>query len=37
VESAALARPGEHELALRIDQVENGGLWLVSATYFAYE
>jgi hypothetical protein len=37
VESAALTTPGEHELTLRIDQVEDGGLWLVSATYFAYE
>jgi hypothetical protein len=36
VESGDLAAPGEHELALQIDRVEAGGLWLVSATYFAY-
>lgn len=37
VESAALSAPGEHELTLRIDQLEPGGLWLVSATAFAFE
>jgi hypothetical protein len=37
IESAELAVAGERELALRIDQVEAGGLWLVSATYFAFE
>jgi hypothetical protein len=37
VESASLAAPGEHELELHIDRVEPGGLWLVSATYFAFE
>jgi hypothetical protein len=37
VEDAALAAPGEHELALRVDQLEPGGLWLVSATVVAYE
>jgi hypothetical protein len=37
VESAPLAVPGEHELALGIDQLEMGGLWLLSATHFSYE
>jgi hypothetical protein len=37
VEGAALALPGEHELALQLDQLEPGGLWLVSATVFAFE
>jgi hypothetical protein len=36
-ESGVLAAPGEHEFALAIDRVEAGGLWLVSATYFAFE
>jgi hypothetical protein len=37
IESAELAVAGERELSLRIDQVEAGGLWLVSATYFAFK
>jgi hypothetical protein len=37
VESGALAASGAHEFALAIDHVEPGGLWLVSATYFAFE
>jgi hypothetical protein len=37
LESAELSVPGEHRLALHIDEVATGGLWTVSATYVAYE
>jgi hypothetical protein len=35
--STRLSDPGAHELGLRIPGLASGGLWTVSATYFAYE
>jgi hypothetical protein len=37
LETAALSAPGEHQLTRRIRDLKPGGLWTVSATYFAYE
>jgi hypothetical protein len=37
VEAAALAAPGPHEFSWNIDQVVDGGSWLLSATYYAFE
>ena len=35
--STRLSDPGTHELGLRIPGLARGGLWTVSATYFAFE
>jgi hypothetical protein len=32
----ALATPGPHSLSFEVSQIEAGGNWLVSATYYAY-
>jgi hypothetical protein len=37
VESAALASPGAHELETRVSELTEGGNWLISLTYFAFE
>jgi len=37
IDAASLATPGAHELSLHIDALVEGGDWLVSATYFAFE
>ncbi len=37
LDDASLAAPGMHELGLQIDELAEGGNWLVSATYFAFE
>jgi hypothetical protein len=34
---AELAVPGEHELGIALDVLAEGGVWVQSATYFAYE
>jgi Peptide-N-glycosidase F, C terminal len=36
LENQELAAPGAHELSLTIDEVAEGGNWLISATYFAF-
>jgi hypothetical protein len=33
----ALTTPGQHQLSLEIDALADGGNWLVSATYFAFQ
>jgi hypothetical protein len=35
LENPELAEPGRHELSLAIDEVAEGGNWLISATFFA--
>ena len=37
IEAPALAVAGPHELLRRIPELAKGGLWTVSATYFAFE
>lgn len=37
IEAPALAAAGEHELTRRIPELAKGGLWTISATYFAFE
>jgi hypothetical protein len=37
IDDQSLATPGAHELSLHIDALAEGGNWLVSATYFAFE
>jgi hypothetical protein len=37
IEAAELQAAGEHELTRRIPELASGGLWTVSATYFAFE
>ncbi len=37
LEAAVLSEPGEHHLTRVIRDLKPGGLWTVSATYFAYE
>ena len=37
IEHAALAQAGKHELLRSIPELEPGGKWTVSATYFAFE
>ena len=37
IDDASLAVPGEHALGLKIDELADGGNWLVSATFFAFE
>ncbi len=37
VENARLAEPGEHELTVEINQVGEGGSWLLSGVFIAYE
>ena len=37
LDGAALAEPGAHELSLAIDELAEGGNWLVSATFFAFK
>jgi Peptide-N-glycosidase F, C terminal len=36
LENAELGAPGPHELSLSIDELVEGGNWLVSATFFAF-
>ncbi len=36
-EDPILSESGGHELALAVNRIADGGLWLLSATYFAYE
>jgi hypothetical protein len=36
-EDPSLTEPGQHELSLAIDRVAEGGSWLLSGVYFAYE
>jgi hypothetical protein len=37
IEAEALIAPGQHQLTRTIRGLADGGLWTVSATYFAYE
>lgn len=37
LDTPALATPGPHEFSWAIDQVAEGGSWLLSATYYAFE
>lgn len=37
LENPELAAPGRHELSLAIDELAEGGNWLVSATFFAFK
>jgi hypothetical protein len=37
LDDASLAVPGEHQLSLEVDTLAEGGNWLISATFFAYE
>lgn len=37
LEATSLLQPGEHQLTRRVRELHAGGLWTVSATYFAYE
>jgi hypothetical protein len=37
IQNAALLQPGPHEFSWAIDQVAEGGNWLLSATYYAFE
>jgi hypothetical protein len=37
IESSALAVPGVHRFSWTIDTIADGGSWLLSATYYAYE
>lgn len=37
IEAGALAVPGAHELTRRIPDLREGGSWLVSVSYFAFE
>jgi hypothetical protein len=37
LEHAALVAPGPHELQIEIGELAEGGNWLVSATYFAFQ
>lgn len=37
LDDESLAVPGPHEFSLQVDELADGGNWLVSATYFAFE
>ncbi len=37
LDDARIAEPGAHQLTLNIDELADGGNWLVSATFFAFE
>ena len=37
IEDGALLAPGPHEFSRSIQELAAGGMWLVSATYFAFE
>lgn len=37
LESLDLATPGVHDFAISLNRLDTGGLWMLSATYIAYE
>jgi hypothetical protein len=37
LDAPELAVPGDHELSIALDALAEGGQWLQSAVYFAYE